>query len=366
MPSPAFIASCGSLGRTRASRRPRPRRRTRPSPKSAPRRSLRPAPTSPARPTTSPARTLRLTSCTRPGTLSPRTRRTASSTSWRRWSSSSSLQLAPDHQVRPAERSSNSPIGPLPTTAPSRSTVTSVGEREDLVQPVRDEHRRHAALLQRPHRVEERLDLVVGERARRLVEDEHARVRGQRPRDLDQLLEVGPQPPRRGAEVDATVEARRAAPRRPAAWLRQSIPRQVRGLRGPRKMFSATESSSTSARLLGDRRDACRQRLARGRGTRPASRRAEPALVGRNLRRHDLRATSTCRSRSRRRGRAPRPRAARAFAPARALDAAVALVETLGAQARGRLPAVTREARPAGRPCRPPEAADRSSRASPA
>jgi hypothetical protein len=93
----------------------------------------------------------------------------------------------------------------------------TVAQREDLPQPVRDEHRGDAAALQRPDGGEERLDLVVRERARRLVEDEHAGVGRESAGDLDHLLQVRSQPADGRVEVDRAAERveqrARSAPR---------------------------------------------------------------------------------------------------------------------------------------------------------
>ena len=106
-------------------------------------------------------------------------------------------------------------------------------------------------------RREERLHLVVGERARRLVEDEDARVGRERAGDLDHLLLVGPQPPD-GRSGRCRAE-RASASLRPTPRLAPVDEPPRGGLRGPRKMFSATERSAASA-SPGYRRDARRER----------------------------------------------------------------------------------------------------------
>src|SRR4029079_3193046 len=63
-----------------------------------------------------------------------------------------------------------------------------VADREDLVEPVRDEQHRGAALAQRLDDPEQALYLVPGQRRRRLVHDQYARVEGERLGDLDDLL----------------------------------------------------------------------------------------------------------------------------------------------------------------------------------
>ena len=67
------------------------------------------------------------------------------------------------------------------TTSPSRITVTRLADREDLLEPVRDEQHRGAALAQRADDAEQPLDLGPGERGRRLVHDQDARVEATAP-----------------------------------------------------------------------------------------------------------------------------------------------------------------------------------------
>jgi hypothetical protein len=82
---------------------------------------------------------------------------------------------------------------------------------------VGDEDRRDALVAQPPHDAEERGDLVVRQRARRLVEDQNTRVDGERTGYLDELLLIGPEPPDRRRRVDVEAEPAerggRAAPR---------------------------------------------------------------------------------------------------------------------------------------------------------
>ena len=89
------------------------------------------------------------------------------------------------------------------------------------------------------------VDLVGAERGGRLVHDEHARLVGQRPRDLDHLLLREPERAHGRAHVERHAEAaqqplgvvaHRAASRRCPAPRRGAL---------PRKMFSATDRCGT-------------------------------------------------------------------------------------------------------------------------
>ena len=86
--------------------------------------------------------------------------------------------------------------------------MTRSASAKSSPEPVRDEDDRDALGAQAPDEPEERLDLVLGERARRLVEDQDARVDRERPRDLDHLLLVGPQAAHRHRRVEIEIEAR--------------------------------------------------------------------------------------------------------------------------------------------------------------
>ena len=104
-------------------------------------------------------------------------------------------------------------IAPPPTPSPSRSTVTRSTQIEHLAHAVRDEG--HGDPCSRSARTdgEQGRHLVVGERARRLVEDQDAGFHRQRARDLDHLLLVGPQPPDRSSGSIAESSARASRPR---------------------------------------------------------------------------------------------------------------------------------------------------------
>jgi hypothetical protein len=64
----------------------------------------------------------------------------------------------------------------------------TVGDRQHIVQPMRDQDDRDAFRLQPPDEVENALHLTHGECGRRLVHDDQLRVEGQRSRDRHRLL----------------------------------------------------------------------------------------------------------------------------------------------------------------------------------
>ena len=179
---------------------------------------------------------------------------------------------------------SNSAAGPAADVAPVAEHGDAVGEREDLVEAVRDEDRRDALLPQPPDEAEERLDLVVGERARRLVEDQDARVDRERASDLDHLLLIGSQAPHGQGRVEIETETLQSSLRPGVSSRRQSI-------MPPPLCHSVTEEDvlgdrefGREGRLLGHRRDALPQGVGR------VSERSWPT-VERDLRRHRLHLT---------------------------------------------------------------------------
>ena len=64
----------------------------------------------------------------------------------------------------------------------------AIGDGEDLGEAVRDEDDGDATRLERAHAIEQALQLVLGQRRRRLVENQEARLLGKRPSDDDELL----------------------------------------------------------------------------------------------------------------------------------------------------------------------------------
>ena len=280
-------------------------------PNSAPNRSERPAPTRPAKPTTSPGATSKLTPRTRPGTVRSVTRSAASSTLVRRAVESQRLELAPDHQVdqRPLVEVADRAVADDDAVAQDGDPAR---DGEDLVEAVRDEDDGHAVRCESANGGEEQLDLVVRERARRLVENEHARIRRERPRDLDELLHVRAQPP--GRRVQAHVALERAQQRRRPLARRAPVDPEPRPrLARPEEDVLRHGKGRNERRLLRHRGDSGGERLCGVAEAHLAAVEQQAPLVGHELRRHDLRAASTCRSRSRRRARAPRPRGDRGW-----------------------------------------------------
>ena len=82
----------------------------------------------------------------------------------------------------------------------------AVGVAKRLLQRMRDEDHRDAALAQRLHEVEEMLRLLRRQRRRRLVEDDDARVVEHRAGDLDHLPLGRRQRARELRGVDVEVE----------------------------------------------------------------------------------------------------------------------------------------------------------------
>ena len=135
--------------------------------------------------------------------------------------------------------------GAVPIRRPSRRTVTR--EQQRYISRRRCEMNTIAtpALAQLLEALEQALGRGLGERARRLVEDEHARVGGDRARDLDLLLQLDRE------RADASRGSRRARRASSSASVarrcarRQSIEPRLRGSR-PIRMFSATVSVGAS------------------------------------------------------------------------------------------------------------------------
>ena len=81
-----------------------------------------------------------------------------------------------------------------------------VADLVDLVEEVRDEQDRHAALLQVADHAEQLGALVRVQARGRLVEDEHPDVGRDGPRDRDQLLDRERVPTEQGGRVDVETE----------------------------------------------------------------------------------------------------------------------------------------------------------------
>ena len=138
----------------------------------------------------------------------------------------------------------------------ARSDEFSVAQNGDditnleyLAQTVRDVYDRLALALEQTQRLENVLDLDVGKRRCRFVEDEHASIPGQHAGDLDELTlshsELGyrriegkphqsdrvQRTPRRIAKVASTVEQRRRLVAEPNIVLNRQVRRQTELLR---------------------------------------------------------------------------------------------------------------------------------------
>jgi hypothetical protein len=72
--------------------------------------------------------------------------------------------------------------------APVAENRRPTAQLEDLLEPVAHEENRDAAVARLADDREQPLHLVRGERGGWLIEDEHARIDGERLGDLDQLL----------------------------------------------------------------------------------------------------------------------------------------------------------------------------------
>ena len=106
----------------------------------------------------------------------------------------------------------------------------AVGDAEDLVEAVGDIDDADAARAEAPERVEEMLDVGLGQRRRRLVEDEDVGLDGERAADRDERALGGGK--RRDADVGVDVASHRSPARRARALrtCRHEIrPRRPRG-----------------------------------------------------------------------------------------------------------------------------------------
>ena len=136
----------------------------------------------------------------------------------------------------------------------------ALAEREDLLEPMRDEEHRVAARAQRLDDAEQPVDLRGRQRGRRLVHHDHPRVRRQRLRDLDELL-VGDREPARepvGVEADAELleDGGRLAAHPPAVDAAEALER----LRADEDVLGDAQVGE-ERRLLEDDRDPGRLRL---------------------------------------------------------------------------------------------------------
>ncbi len=121
----------------------------------------------------------------------------------------------------------------------------AIGEREHLVEPVRDVDRAHAAAPELVHDVEQHGDLLVGQRGARLVQDEHFGLFAKRLRNLDEL--ALPDAEIADARARAHVDPQRESSLSVSPNMRSWSTKPKRRGSWPRKMFSATVISGTSA-----------------------------------------------------------------------------------------------------------------------
>ena len=174
-------------------------------PKIARATSERPAPTRPASATISPALTENETSVNTPSRVSRSTLSTVCA-DLGDLLGEERVQVAADHRVdQLLRRRLGDRLGH--DVAAVAHHGDALAEREDLVQPVRDEQHGRAAGAQRLDDAEEPVDLGLRERGRRLVHHDHARVGRERLGDLDDLL-IGDREPARdavGIELDAEL-----------------------------------------------------------------------------------------------------------------------------------------------------------------
>ena len=186
--------------------------------------------------------------------------------------------VPPDHQRdQPVDRTARS--ARLADDAAVAQHRDVVAEAHHVAEDVADVDDRDALGLEPADEREEALGLAGGERGRRLVEDDDARLGAQRLRDLDQLplalAEGG------SAACRAGVEARRRpAARAPGrATLRRSMNGRPRTSFGkpPMKRFSSTVRLLEEVQLLVDERDARRPRRPWARAARRPGRRASSA-----------------------------------------------------------------------------------------
>ena len=146
----------------------------------------------------------------------------------------------------------------------------AIAQRRDLVEAVRDVDERRAGGAALAHEREQALDLAVGERGGRLVEHDHARVIGERARDLEHLLHADAEVAGRRVEVDLRRIGAEHAAQRARARCASARPRSTR----PNRDRLAAEHEVLGDRHLGDERqllvhdrDAGSPRVARASGT---------------------------------------------------------------------------------------------------
>ena len=155
----------------------------------------------------------------------------------------------------------------------------AIGDRGNLLEPVRDVDHAGAAVAQPRDRGEQLRRLPVGERGGRLVHDQHARLGAERLGDLDHLLLGHAQRLDHGVRDRSRPRPAPADPRHAARAPRQSTRRHgVPGLERERDVLGDGQIRE-ERRLLVDGRDAerARERPASSGGTRRPSTSSVPA-----------------------------------------------------------------------------------------
>jgi hypothetical protein len=168
-------------------------------------------------------------------------------------------QLAPDHEAdegRAVQVARGAGLHDLPVTEDGHA----VRDLEDLVQAVRDVDDRQALGAQVAQQRQERTDLRDRQRSRGLVQDQDARLRAQRARDLAELLLRHAERARGTVGVEGQAQAGQQLARAPSPRRPVDAPEQARRLVSQRHVLGDREVRE-QRRLLVDDRDAQRARL---------------------------------------------------------------------------------------------------------
>ena len=239
------------------------------------------------------------------------------------------LERAPDHQLDQTRSRDRADLAAADGAAVAKHRHP-IGDGEDLVQAVRDEDRRHPLLAEPPDDREQRLDPVVGERARGLVEDDDARVDRERAGDLDELLLVRPKAPNGCRRVEVEAQPGKcsagAPPRCPPVDQASALDEAM-----TQEDVLRNRELGRKRRLLGHRGDAAAQRLVRAADVELPAAQDDLGGVGPNLPGENLEQGRLPRSvlADERMHLAVRHLQAR---PPQCVDAAIALVHAFGAE----------------------------------
>ena len=183
----------------------------------------------------------------------------------------------------------------------------AIAEAEHIPKLMRDIDDGQPRVAQLANECVEAVALGGTERCRRLVQDQHARLRPERPCDLHQLALAGREALDQRVQRALEPHALRQLRRRAGAF-RAIDERRPSATREPREMQVLGDREIAEQReLLMDERDPLRSRV--GRRGRPvtAGRRHASSQRRAGRRRQGCSSASTCPHRSRRRARAPRP-----------------------------------------------------------